>query len=335
MKRTILFVFGFILLFAGCTKQEDKPTSFKLKVGTYNLWTSDSRKDLLTPLSSRYWSNSSPAMLSIIKDMNCDIFAFQEICDSIYGKKGESNSLRYLMQQENMDYSWAIWSNVDGSYVTPTSGRISYSPGICYKASVLTLEEGGVFWLGGNPNQPEFVGFTPEHGDCKRACVWARMRHKATNKEFYFFSTHLEVTSFKGVDDPEVNTENCKNLMNYADETLVGPGVPAIICGDMNAKPTDQGYIQYLNNSNGRVHQWFNAYEEAERKGVLGPMAKEGPGTMNNHNTEATGTYRIDHMFLTGFTLTSYETVRKKFPTKDGSLHYPSDHFPLVVTVEF
>ena len=331
-SRYLLFVL--VLLLCSCHKEEVVPT-VKLKVGTYNLWTSGSRRDLLTPPSSRYWSNSSPAMLSIIKDMNCDIFAFQEICDSIYGKKGESNSLRYLMQQENMGYSWAIWSNVDGSYVTPTSGRISYSPGICYKVSVLTLEEGGVFWLGGNPNQPEFVGFTPEHGDRKRACVWAKMRHKATNKEFYFFSTHLEVTSFKGVNDPEVNIENSKNLMNYADETLVGPGVPAIICGDMNATPADQGYIQYLNNSNGRVHKWFNAYEEAERKGFLGPMAKEGPGTMNNHITEATGSDRIDHMFLTGFTLTSYETVRKKFPTKDGSLHYPSDHFPLVVTVEF
>ncbi len=106
MKRIVLFVFGFILLFAGCTKQDDKPTPFKLKVGTYNLWTSNSRKALLTPPSSRYWSNSSTAMLAIIKDMNCDIFAFQEICDSIYGKKGKKNSLRYLMEQANLDYSW-------------------------------------------------------------------------------------------------------------------------------------------------------------------------------------------------------------------------------------
>lgn len=330
--RYLLFVLA--LLLVSCHKEEVVPT-VKLKVGTYNLWTSNSRKDLLPPSSPRYWLNSSPAMLSIIKDMGCDIFAFQEICDSIYGKKGESVSLRHLMEQNNMGYSWAIWSRFDGSYITPTSGRISYSPGICYKVSVLSLEEGGVFWLGGNPKKPEFVGFTPEHGDVRRACVWAKMRHKATNKEFYFFSTHLELTSFNGVDDSEVHNENCKNLMAYADEVLVGPDMPAIICGDMNATPTDQGYIQYLNNNNGRIHQWFNAYEEASRKGVLGPMTQESSGTMNNHITEATGSDRIDHIFLTGFTLTSYETVRKKFPTKDGSLHYPSDHFPLVVTVEF
>jgi hypothetical protein len=103
--RYLLFVLA--LLLVSCHKEEVVPT-VKLKVGTYNLWTSGSRRDWLTPPSSRYWSNSSPAMLSIIKDMNCDIFAFQEICDSIYGKKGESNSLRYLMQQENMGYSWAI-----------------------------------------------------------------------------------------------------------------------------------------------------------------------------------------------------------------------------------
>lgn len=332
MKARYLFLVLIIIL-SSCHKEENDPT-VKLKVGTYNLWTSGSRKTLLTPPSQRYWCYSSPAMFSIIKDMNCDIFAFQEICDSIYGQKGESISLRYQMEQANMDYTWVIWSNVDGSYVTPTAGRIIYSPGICYKNSVLELIKSGVFWLGGNPYKPEFLGFTPAHGDPKRACVWAKMRHKSTQKEFYILSTHLELTSFSGVDDPVVHNENCKNLMAYADEVLVGRDMPAIICGDMNATPTDLGYIQYLNNSNGRVHQWFNAYEEASKKGVLGPMSKEGPGTMNNHITEATGSDRLDHMFLTGFTLTSYETVRKKFPTKDGSVHYPSDHFPLVVTVE-
>ena len=336
--RYLLFVL--IVLLCGCHKEENGPT-VKLKVGTYNLWTSGSRKNLLTPPSQRYWSSSSPAMLSIIKDMNCDIYAFQEICDSIYGQKGESKSLRYQMEQANMDYTWVIWSNVDGSFVTPTSGKISYSPGICYKNTVLELEQSGVFWLGGNPHKPEFVGINPKHGDPKRACVWAKMRHKATNKEFYLLSTHLELPAFSGVDDPIVHYENCKNLMNYADQVIVWPDMPAIIAGDMNAPPSDLGYVQYLNNNSGRVHQWFNAYEEASKKGVLGPMTKENPGTINDHQTEVpgyepyTGTDRIDQFFLTGCTITSYETVRKKFPTKDGSLHYPSDHFPLVVTVEF
>ena len=335
MKKIFFWVFILVLLFAGCTKQEDKPTPFKLKVGTYNLWTSNSRKALLTPPSSRYWSNSSTAMLSIIKDMNCDIFAFQEICDSIYGKKGKKTSLRYLMEQANLDYSWEIWSNIDGSYVTESSGKLSYSPGICYKTTVLELEQSGVFWLGGNPQKPEFLGFKPAHGDAKRACVWAKMRHKATNREFYFLSTHLELPAFNGVSDPQVHNENCKNLMEYADEVIVWADMPAIICGDMNATSTDQGYIQYLNNNNGRVHQWFNAYEEASRKGVLGPLTKENDATYNGTDGSWTATERLDHMFITGGTISSYETWRKKYPTADGSLHFPSDHHPVVVTVEF
>lgn len=328
------------LLAAACsTSGSDDPDvvpadgdAVTLKVGTYNLWCSHSRSKFLSPPSQRYWAPSSGAILGIIKDMDCDIFAFQEIGDSIYGKKGDATSLRHLMDEDSLGYAWAIWSNVDGSRVSLTSGRLSYSPGICYKTSVMRLEDGGVFWLGGNPDKPEFSGFSPEHGDPKRACVWAKMRHIASERVFYFMSAHLDTQSFDGVSYPIVNIENCKNLMDYADRIIVPQGMPGIIAGDINAGPTSSGYVSYLSNNSGRVHSWRNAYVYALGMNALGPMTQETPATINS-TYEATGTSRIDHIFVTGFSVDWYETMRTKYPTADGTLHYPSDHFPVVVTL--
>ncbi|MDE7127781.1 MAG: hypothetical protein K2O58_07820, partial [Bacteroidales bacterium] len=93
----------------------------RIKVASYNLWTSDSRKKYLTSNTSidrqRLWRPSSVAMLEAIKDVDCDVLAFQEICDSIYGIKGAATSLKVMMEKVMPDYSWVVWSNVDGKRV--------------------------------------------------------------------------------------------------------------------------------------------------------------------------------------------------------------------------
>ena len=336
-----------LLIIASCTKSTPESAgvtpsgsdAVTLKVGSYNLWTSDSRKKYLTQYPEvsrqRYWKPSSGAMLAMVKDMDCDVFAFQEICDSIYGKKGNASSLKNLLERDSKGYVWAIWSNVDGARVTASEGKLSYSPGICYKSAVLTLLEGGVFWLGGNPDVPEFVrtaDFDPEYGDPKRACVWARFRHNASGKIFYLLSAHLDTQSFGGVSYPVVNKENCKNLMTHADKVIVPTGIPSIIAGDMNASPSNDGYKLYLNKNSGRLHKWFDVCNYASASGLLGPGAAESQVTMNSYK-ETMGSSRIDHIFVDGFTPLSYDILRDKYPTLDSSLHWQSDHFPVVVTL--
>ena len=300
-----------------------------LKVGSYNLWTSHGRNKYLSYPSQRFWKPSLPAMAEAIEEMACDIFAFQEVCDSIYGKNGKLYSLREEMGDA---YTWAFWSNVDGKRITPSEGTLSYSPGICYRNSVFELLDGGVFWLGGNPSSPVFVpsvDFEPESGaDSHRACVWAKMRHKASTKVFYFLSAHLDTQTY-----PNVNRENCRNLMAYAGE-LIPEGVPAVIAGDMNASPSSPGFTAYLSNNAGRSHKWKNAYSCAYSCSVLGPMAASNATTVNSAS-EVVGNSRIDHVFFDGFFISSYETLQKKYTTAGGEEHYPSDHFPLVVELSF
>ena len=195
---------------------------------------------------------------------------------------------------------------------------------------------GGVFWLGGNPAKPEFVrteDFDPEYGDDNRACVWARMRHKPSGKVFYFLSTHLDTRSFSGVSYPIVNNHNCTNLMLHADSHIVPEGVPSIIAGDMNASPTSSGYMNLMNQE-GRRHLWKDAYYVAEESGALGVTAKTSPVT-NNSAKGNIGTSRIDHVFVDGFEVLDYDINQNKYKTENGSEHYPSDHFPVIVTLKF
>lgn len=315
-----------------------------IKVGTYNLWCSESRLKYLGKDQQidrqRFWNTSAKAVAEIVSDMDCDVYAFQEICDSIFGKKGEATSLKRLMGD---DFEWKIWSNVDGTPVSLSAGKLSYSPGICYRKSIVSFLDGGVFWLGGNPAKPEFVrtdGFDPQYGDPKRACQWARMRHKATGKVFYFLSAHLDTRSFSGVSYPMVNEENCRNLMAHADRYIVPEGVPSIIAGDMNtgielsSGKVHQGY-SILTDNQGRRHEWEDTYVLARQVGLLGETAAQSPVTTNSSKGDKPGSVRIDHIFVEGFEVSGYEICQKKYKTENGTEHYPSDHFPVIVTLKF
>ena len=344
MTRRVLLGLLCILLCESCAPEKMPLESDLIKVGTYNLWCSESRLKYLGKDQQidrqRFWNTSAKAVAEIVSDMDCDVYAFQEICDSIFGKKGEATSLKHFMGDE---FEWKIWSNVDGIPVSLSAGKLSYSPGICYRKSIVSFLDGGVFWLGGNPAKPEFVrtdGFDPQYGDPKRACQWARMRHKATGKVFYFLSAHLDTRSFSGVSYPMVNEENCRNLMAHADRYIVPEGVPSIIAGDMNtgielsSGKVHQGY-SILTDNQGRRHEWEDTYVLARQVGLLGETAAQFPVTTNSSKGDKPGSVRIDHIFVEGFEVTGYDICQKKYKTENGTEHYPSDHFPVIVTLKF
>lgn len=343
--RQILSVLVVLALACSCSKNggnDPQPVpeqTHTIKVGSWNLWASVSRKKYIDADKNvsrqRAWILSGGAVLVAVKDLDCDIFAFQEICDSIYGKKSAATSLKTMLAQSDPDYAWVVVSNMNGKNAD-NGGTLNYSPGICYRKSKLTLNDSGVYWLGGVPDAPQWSDDFKQHeyGDVHRACVWARFTHKGSGKQFYFLSTHLDTRSFSAVNYPYVNTENCKNLMSYADNKLIPRSVPSIIAGDMNANPSSAGYKEYLNNNGSRIHHWINAYESAQMMSALGPCAASNSVTHNNA-LEKMGSERIDHIFYDGFKLKKYESSMTKYPTKDGTLHYPSDHFAIFAVLEF
>lgn len=113
-----------LCLLAGVTYAQN------FKVGTYNVFTSYARKNEIAKDSTvshqRYWCNSAPAVAEMISELDCDILGLQEVCDSIWGLKGNNNLRDLVAAQGQVEYDWILYPNTK-------SGKISYNVAIAYK----------------------------------------------------------------------------------------------------------------------------------------------------------------------------------------------------------
>lgn len=321
MTRNRIITAAFALLLClSMAAQEDLP---RFKVGTYNLFTSDSRVAHLKRSANknaspqRYWSKSATAVGDMIVSLDCDILGVQEVCDSIWN--GPQN-IRGLVAAKGLDYKWILYPNTE-------HGHISYDSAIGYKPSVFEAVESGIFWMGG---VYDHYGMAPDapKGSC-RPCVWARMKHIASGKEFYFFSTHLLVPqrSKDGELNYDGNKYNCQQLREKAAE-MVPDGMPAILVGDMNLDDRNKTWKSLSQSMFMDTKIYF------KDANLLSADAKAW-GTQNNKDESGFTKWYPDHIMLNGFQPLDYVIHRDKFPTEDGTLHFPSDHLPVTVNVQF
>lgn len=293
----------------------------RFKLGTYNVFTSDSRlksvKGNSTVSEQRLWCHSHSAVGDMLVHLDCDIIGLQEICDSIWN--GPQN-LRADVASKGLEYEWILYPNT-------RHGHISYDDAIGFKPSVFECLENGIFWMGGVYDKPEMAEDAPKGS--MRPTVWARMRHKASGEQFYFLSTHL-VVSRKMEDGSwshEGNKYNARRLREWCEQNLEDD-VPGILVGDMNLD--DKGkhwgtlaqvpfmdvklYFLHANRLSADARQW---------------------GTQDSKDESGYSKWWPDHIMLQGFRPLDYVVDRSKFPTSDGTLHYPSDHLPVTCHVEF
>ena len=320
MKRLVLILLAILSL---VTVSDAKPKKEKvtIKVGSYNLMTSDSRVKHIakTPDMShqRYWCNSAPAVASMISDLDCDIIGLQEICDTIWGLKGDKG-VRQLMEKDgNKQYKWVLYPN-------SRSGKISYDVAIGYKSDVFTELESGIYWLAGVFDKSAVI--SDVYKGCNRPCVWAKLQHNQTGKILYFFSVHFVVPSIS----KQGNAFNAENCVVHAQELIGSKKIASIIVGDFNAAKGAPGYDTVVNTG-----RWYDVYDVLREEGVLS-NEETGWGTCNDKTEVKWSYWRPDHITIDGNLVPiSFQTVRKKYPTADGTLHYPSDHFPIVAELKF
>lgn len=109
----------------------------------------------------------------------------------------------------------------------------------------------GYFWLSNTPNQQSIY----PNANCKRICLYKRLKHNATGKEFVVACTHID-NSHDANDGPEyavmngqvqilinnltANTLTDNEQRGYEDTELADKigRCPVIIGGDMNANPS-------------------------------------------------------------------------------------------------
>lgn len=319
MRRIVL---ALLLSVAAFTAAEAKPNKkVTIKVGSYNLMTSDSRVKHIAKNADmshqRYWCNSAMAVAAQVTDLNCDIIGLQEVCDSIWGLTGDKGFRKMMEDAGDTRYKWILYPN-------SSSGNLSYDVAIGYKSDVFTELESGIYWLAGIFDRSEALPTAPKGS--KRPCVWAKLQHNATGKILYFFSTHFVVPGIS----KEGNAFNAENCIKYAAELIGSRKIPSIIVGDFNATKGAPGFD--IVEGSGRWHDVFYILKD---EGLLDESETQ-KGTCNAKNEQSISGWRPDHITIDGnLSAESFKTVRSKYPTTDGTEHYPSDHFPIVAELKF
>ena len=319
MRRIVL---ALLLSVAAFTAAEAKPNKkVTIKVGSYNLMTSDSRVKHIAKNADmshqRYWCHSAKAVAAQVSDLDCDIIGLQEVCDSIWGITGDKGFRKMMEDAGDTRYKWILYPN-------SSSGNLSYDVAIGYKSDVFTELESGIYWLAGIFDRSEALPTAPKGS--KRPCVWAKLQHNATGKILYFFSTHFVVPGIS----KEGNAFNAENCIKYASELIGSRKIPSIIVGDFNATKGAPGFD--VVEGSGRWHDVFYILKD---EGMLDESETQ-KGTCNAKNEQSISGWRPDHITIDGnLSAESFKTVRSKYPTTDGTEHYPSDHFPIVAELKF
>lgn len=281
----------------------------KITVASYNL-RYDNEGDIK---NGNGWLQRLPIISSLILFHEFDVFGTQE---------GLYHQLEDL-KDSLLGFDYTGIGRDDGKQAGEHSA-------IFYNSAKFELVEHGDFWLSENTAYPNkgWDAVLP------RICSWAKLRVIENGKTFYFFNVHFDHIGTLA------RKESAKLILKKISE-LAGSQA-TILTGDFNV---DQNSDSYLLLQNSQVLK--DAYQ-------VSPIKYATTGTFNNFNANTKTESRIDHIFLTsdfkvnkyGVLTDSYrspsvpsegyrsENFPEEVSLKDYVARLPSDHFPVVISVD-
>lgn len=275
MKKIFLGAAVFLLVINGLFAQQKE----ELTVATFNI-RYDNPGD-----APDTWNNRLPVISSLVQFHEFDVFGIQE---------GLSHQVQQL-DSALADFSYLGVGRDDGK----TTGEYS---AIFYKPSKFEIMESGTFWLAPDITKPN-KGWDAA---LPRICTWAKMKSKATGKEFFLFNTHFD---HKGV---EARVKSATLILSQI-EKIAGDS-QVILTGDFNVDQDSAPYAEFINTQGVK-----DAFQHAD-------FVYANNGTMNQFNTELETDKRIDHIFLIG----DFDILKYGVLTDTYHGHFPSDHFPVM-----
>lgn len=185
--------------------------------------------------------------------------------------------------------------------------------GIFYREDRFDLLDQGDFWLSETPEVPGtsfFGNGSDDHNP--RMATWAKLRDHEADRSYFVLSTHWSLDFLARRDSATLIQDRLASLSG---------NLPIILLGDLNATQNSLAYqtLRGLRDPNDLL---------------LADSFIEGGGsdgrTFHNWFGGSSGT-RIDHIFHSpeAFEATDSAIVRTSFP---GG-RYPSDHYPVTVTL--
>lgn len=178
---------------------------------------------------------------------------------------------------------------------------------VFYRSSRLAPLEAGNFWLSETPEVPGSRSWKSAN---VRMATWLRFHDFQSGRTFVYLNTHLDHRS------EDARREAARLLFRWAGD--LQKDIPVAISGDFNA--TAEQSVPWETLTKGFSDAWVVA---AKR---VGP-----PVTWSAFAAPSDEIRRIDWILVReGISVSQCETV-----TYNEDSRYPSDHFPVVATLEF
>lgn len=185
-----------------------------------------------------------------------------------------------------------------------------YAP-IFYKKDRFSVVKSGNFWLA---EDIQAVGKKGWDAACERVATWGIFKEKETGKAFFFLNTHLDHMG-------KIARHEGASLVLEQAQQLAGD-LPVFVTGDFNAVPDDEP-IQVLTNPKDPRHL---THSRAIAAFTYGPeWTFHDFGKIPYAQREW-----IDYIFVKG----DIRVLRHGVLTDTFNHLYPSDHCPVIATVE-
>ncbi|MDG3581529.1 endonuclease/exonuclease/phosphatase family protein [Galbibacter pacificus] len=179
---------------------------------------------------------------------------------------------------------------------------------IFYNVDKLKVISENTFWLSPTPDKPS-KGWDAA---LNRICTYAEFENKASGKRFMVFNTHFDHIG-------EVARYESAKLILKKIKALNKEQLPVALTGDFNLDSTSKGVVEIKK-------EMIDAHSEAG-KNAFGP-----DGTFNGFHFEKPVKNKIDFIFISK---NDFKVLKSGILSDSKNCKYPSDHFPVVVYLDF
>jgi endonuclease/exonuclease/phosphatase family metal-dependent hydrolase len=177
---------------------------------------------------------------------------------------------------------------------------------IFYDTDALKLIQQQTFWLSTTPDKPSKAW----DAALPRVCTWAELEVKSSGQRFYVFNTHFD----------HVGVEARKQSVSLILEVIKrqAGNAPVVLMGDFNFEPDKAPYAVAT-----------SMLRDSRKISASKPYGPEA--TFNGFGFDKRPERRIDYIFVNDQLRTlNYATL-----SDSRDMRYPSDHFPVIVTLQF
>ena len=288
----------FMLFFAAAAVAVQSAPARSFRAATYNVRQLNAGDDA----KGNGWERRLPVIATLIRYHDFDNFGAQEVFHSQW-----EDLLGALP-----GYGYTGVGRDDGA----EAGEYSV---VFYKRDRFELLDSGHFWLAEDSTRPN-KGWDAKY---VRICCWGRFLDRETQERFWFFSLH---TDHKG---ERAQVESCRLVLDKI--RMMCRGERAVLTGDFNVGETSESYAVLRDSG-----LLSDTYDLAEIKYAW-------TGTENGFDPDRKTFRHIDYLFVTpGFRVLRYgiltDTYRTEEPegsAKPFRARTPSDHFPVLVEMDF